>query len=376
MEWGLLALPGFLIWLAVLLLPRKSWSTDETLDADINVDTVNDLSRITVLVPARNEQEYIAGTLDGLVQQGNNLEIILIDDQSDDRTTEIARSKNLPGLQIVHGQPLPAGWSGKLWALEQGRLLAKKPLLLLLDADIYLKPGTLNELVRKMDRDQLDLVSLMAQLKMDYFWEKLLIPAFVFFFKLLYPFRLSNSSQSPVAAAAGGCILVRSEMLVKISAFSSLRDCLIDDCSLARKIKNAGGKTWLGLTHSAVSRRSYHRLEDIWSMVNRNAFTQLQHSWLLLFLCTLIMLAAFVIPVMAIFTGATVSVITGIATLFILCACYFPTLKYYSIGPFWSFLLPVTGLLYLLMTWSSAWQFLSGKGAQWKNRNYSIVAQK
>ena len=375
MEWGLLALPGFLIWLAVLFLPWKPWSTDESLDAN-NTDTAADLSQITVLIPARNEQEVISGTLDGLVQQGNGPEIILIDDQSNDKTVEIAQSKNLPGLRIVHGQPLETGWSGKLWALEQGRLLATTPLLLLLDADIYLKPNTLNALVVKMERDQLDLVSLMAQLKMECFWEKLLIPAFIFFFKLLYPFRLSNSKQTPIAAAAGGCILVKAEILETISAFRSLQDCLIDDCSLARKIKNAGGSIWLGLTHSAISLRPYHRLEDIWSMVERNAFTQLRHSWLLLFLCTLLMVAAFVFPVLAIFTGNAVAIITGIAALGFLFTCYLPTLRYYSINPLLGLCLPVTGILYLLMTWSSAWQYLTGKGARWKDRNYSMVAQK
>ena len=375
MEWGLLALPGFLIWLVVLLLPWKPWCTDESLDATTN-DTSPDLSQITVLIPARNEQEVIAETLDGLAQQGDGLEIILIDDQSNDNTAEIARSKNLPGLQIILGQPLRSGWSGKLWALEQGRLLAKTPLLLLLDADIYLNPNTLNALVQKMEREQLDLVSLMAQLKMECFWEKLLIPAFIFFFKLLYPFRLSNSKQTPIAAAAGGCILVKAKMLEKINAFSSLQDCLIDDCSLARKIKNTGGRIWLGLTHSAISLRTYHKLEDIWLMVNRNAFTQLQYSWLLLLLCTLIMFAAFMFPIMAIFTGNTISIITGITALGLLFTCYLPTLKYYSINPLWGCSLPVTGIFYLLMTWSSAWQHLTGKGARWKDRSYSAIAQK
>lgn len=377
MEWGLLALPGFLIWLGVLLLPWKPRSTDETLDAGIHTThSTNALSRITVLIPARNEEDCLSGTLDGLAQQGSGLAIIVIDDQSDDRTSSIARSKNLPGLQVIQGRPLPAGWSGKLWALEQGRLLAKTPLLLLLDADIHLKPGTLDELVLKMEQEQLDLVSLMAHLRMDSFWEKMLIPAFVFFFKLLYPFSLVNSKQSRVAAAAGGCILVKAETLEKISAFSSLQHCLIDDCSLAGKIKKAGGNIWLGLTHSAVSQRPYRRLGEIWSMIERNAFTQLQHSWLLLCLCTLLMIAAFVLPVAAIFTGNTVSIFTGIAALGLLFTCYLPVLKYYSINPLWGCWLPVTGVLYLLMTWSSAWQHLTGKGARWKDRSYSALAQK
>ena len=375
MELGLLPLSGFLIWFVVLLLPWKPWRTDESFDAN-NIETEPDLSQITVLIPARNEQDTISGILDGIVQQGNNIKIILIDDQSNDQTAEIARAKNLPGLRIVRGQPPPCGWNGKLWALEQGRLLAETPYLLLLDADIYLKPNTLNALFLKMEREQLDLVSLMAQLRMESFWEKLLIPAFIFFFKLLYPFRLSNSSQSRIAAAAGGCILVKAEMLDKIGAFNSLQHCLIDDCSLARKIKNAGGRIWLGLTHSAVSLRPYPGLIDIWLMVERNAFTQLRHSCILLFLCTLLMVAAFVIPVVSILIGNPVSVITGLATLVFLIICYLPTLKYYSINPLLGFCLPVAGILFLLMTWTSAYRHLGGNGARWKDRSYSMIAQK
>jgi hopene-associated glycosyltransferase HpnB len=375
MEWDLLALTGFLIWLVVLLLPWKPWDTDESLDAN-DPDTRADLSPITVLIPARNEQDVISDTLDGLTQQGKNLNIILIDDQSNDQTSEIARSKNLPYLQIIHGRSLASGWSGKLWALEQGRLMAKTPLILLLDADIYLKPHILNTLLLKMEREQLDLISLMARLRMESFWEKLLIPAFIFFFKLLYPFSLSNSVQSRVAAAAGGCILVKTDMLEKVNAFNSLKQCLIDDCSLARKIKNAGGRIWLGLTHSAVSLRPYNKLDNIWAMVDRSAFTQLQHSWLLLLLTTLLMIAAFVNPVLAIIYGDSVAVILGLCTLVFLFICYLPVLNFYSINPLWGCFLPVIGTLFLCMTWSSAWQYLTDKGARWKDRSYSMNAQK
>lgn len=367
--WGELpALSGLCIWGIILLLPWRPWSTRETLDADTIPG--NDLSRITALIPARNEADVIVQTLQGLLSQGHGLRIILIDDQSTDQTAAIALNTGIPGLTIVPGQPLPEGWSGKLWALEQGRKEIRTELVLLLDADIRLLPGTLRALMEKLDRNQLDLVSLMAYLNMQGFWGKLLIPAFVFFFKLLYPFRLANAPASRVAAAAGGCILVKKSILDRIGAFTSLRNSLIDDCALARRIKDNGGRTWMGLTHSAVSLRPYHNLKEIWDMVARSAFTQLHYSWVLLVLCTLLMTVAFLLPLVMVLTLAP----AGIATMVLMIFCYLPTLRYYGIHPLWGCLLPVTGILYLGMTWSSACRHLYQKGPTWKGRSYNINA--
>jgi hopene-associated glycosyltransferase HpnB len=369
--WGdLPALSGLCIWGIILLLPWRPWSTRETLDADADTIPGIDLSRITVLVPARNEADVIEQTLQGLASQGQGLKIILIDDQSTDQTSAIAFKTGTPDLNIVPGQTLPEGWSGKLWALEQGRKEIKTDLVLLLDADIRLLPGTLRALMQKLDRDQLDLVSLMAHLDMQGFWGKLLIPAFVFFFKLLYPFNLSNSPTSRVAAAAGGCILVKKSVLDRISAFTSLRNALIDDCALARRIKDNGGRTWIGLTHSAVSLRPYHDLKGIWDMVARSAFTQLRYSCVLLMLCTLLMAVAFLLPLLTVLALEPV----GIATLVLMVLSYLPTLKYYGIQPLWGCLLPVTGVLYLGMTWSSACRHLYRKGTTWKGRRYNMNA--
>jgi len=369
--WGdLPALSGLCIWGIILLLPWRPWSTRETLDTDADTIPGNDLSRITALIPARNEADVIEQTLQSLTSQGQGLRIILIDDQSTDQTAAIVLNTGIPGLKIVPGQPLPEGWSGKLWALEQGRMEIKTELVLLLDADIRLLPGTLRALLQKLDRDQLDLVSLMAHLDMQGFWEKLLIPAFVFFFKLLYPFRLSNAPASRVAAAAGGCILVKKAILEKINAFTSLRKSLIDDCALARRIKDNGGRTWIGLTHSAISLRPYHNLKEIWDMVARSAFTQLRYSWVLLVLCTLLMTVAFLLPLIQVLTLKP----AGIATLVLMMLCYLPTLRYYGIHPRWGCLLPVTGILYLGMTWASACRHLYRKGSTWKGRNYIINA--
>ena len=372
---SLLALPGLFIWIIILLLPWRPWSTRESLDAETS-GISSDLSRITVLIPARNEAAVISRTLDGLVAQDLNLRIILIDDQSDDQTASIAQQKNHPNLIIINGQSLPEGWSGKLWALEQGRTQVKTDLVLLLDADIELKPGILNTLLNKLDSENLDLVSLMASLRMESFWEKFLMPAFIFFFKLLYPFHLSNSGSPYVAAAAGGCILVKTSSLDKTGAFTSLRHNLIDDCALARKIKDSGGKIWLGLTHSVVSLRPYDSLGVIWDMVARCAFTQLRYSWLMLILCTLLMMVTFVFPLLAVLSMEFWTIFWGVLSLLIMYLCYFPTLNYYRINPLWGVGMPIIGIFYMLMTWTSAWRHLFKSGGRWKNRSYSMTAQK
>ena len=201
---------SLVLWLVILLLPWRPWSVKEILDAepsDFTEKQQGNSNDITVLIPARNESEVIKETLSSLTDQTPDLEIILIDDQSTDNTIELARSLSLQNLQIINGTDLPEGWSGKLWALEQGYREVNTALILLLDADIILKPGTVQALINRLEMDELDLISLMARLRMKNFWEKLLMPAFIYFFKLLYPFRLSNNGHPRIAAAAGGCIL-------------------------------------------------------------------------------------------------------------------------------------------------------------------------
>ncbi|MEE8234145.1 MAG: glycosyltransferase [Gammaproteobacteria bacterium] len=376
MECSLLALPGLIIWSLVLCLPWRPRSTRESLDAEINETHNLNLSQITVLIPARNEAEVIGKTLASLKTQDESLKIILINDQSNDDTSNIALRAELKSLNIISGEPLPDGWSGKLWALEQGRKKVDTEYILLLDADISLAPGTLASLLQKLKSERLDLVSLMAFLRMSSFWEILLLPAFIYFFKLLYPFHLSNASSNKifskyVAAAAGGCILIRRNALEQIDGFNSLKDSLIDDCSLARKIKTDGGRIWIGLTHSAVSHRQYDTLQTIWNMVARTAYTQLHYSPLLLAVCTLMMLAVFVLPLISIFLpGLTVKVI-ALLTLLIMIVTYLPTLKFYGRHPVWGFALPFIGIIYLLMTWTSALRHMSGSGSSWKQRQYS-----
>jgi hopene-associated glycosyltransferase HpnB len=361
-----IAVPGLLIWFGVLLAPWRPWSTRERLEPGTPREA--DLSDITVLIPARDEAAVIGITLAGVCAQGRGLRAVVIDDQSSDATASIARS--FPNTEVVCGQPLPSGWAGKLWALEQGRQHVRTRMTLLLDADIELKPGLLAALLQLKQDKGAQFVSLMADLRRTSVWDKLLLPAFVYFFKLLYPFSLSNSPRIPfVAAAAGGCVLVDSAVLDQAGAFASLRGALIDDCSLARKVKQTGARTWIGLSRGVVSLRPYGSLRSVHDMVARSAFTQLRYSALILLAVTATMIAAFWLPVLACFVpGAGVY---GLAALAALLLSYIPTLRYYSLSPLWALAMPLTGTLYLAMTWSSALRHWRGTGSNWKGRSYA-----
>lgn len=371
MEFSFLAfLPGLFIWLSILLLPWRPWSTRESLDSDERL-TSHDLSDITVLIPARNEALNITNTLSALSAQGDNLNVILVDDQSTDNTIELAESVNFEKLTIVSGSELASGWSGKLWALEQGRQHVTTPYLVLLDADIVLEKNLIPVVLEKVKKEQLKMLSLMAFLKMQSFWEKLLMPAFIFFFKLLYPFHLSNKPNSWIAAAAGGFIFIETKVLNELGGFSCIKDALIDDCSLAKQVKNNNHKTWTGMTHSAVSIRSYDTLSSIWQMVARTAYTQLFYSPLLLLVCTLLMVAAFALPVLALLHSEPSILTIGLVILALQIVCYLPTLRYYSMNSLYTLALPFIGVLYLVMTWSSAYRYYFAKGATWKGRYYN-----
>jgi len=366
----LFAITGAAIWLTILLLPWRPWSTREVLDAS-SPSAEEDLSDITVLIPARNEAETIKATLPALTAQGRGLNIILIDDKSSDGTGQVARKAMDENLLIIKGESLPSGWTGKLWALEQGRGHIKTPFTLLLDADIEPLPGIIGELKRAMQERDVQLISLMAELRMETFWERLLMPAFIYFFKLLYPFRLSNTGTSRVAAAAGGCILLETRLLHEIGGFDSLRGELIDDCALARRIKTLGDKTWIGLTHSVRSIRPYEKLRTIWEMVARTAFTQLHYSGLVLALCTAVMVLSFVVPVLGLFLPSGMAKFFSALGLAIMILCYLPTLKFYGLPGRWALALPLIGILYLAMTWTSAMRYWLGGGSHWKGRAYS-----
>ncbi|MFQ5937463.1 MAG: glycosyltransferase [Acidiferrobacterales bacterium] len=372
MGWIYLALPAALIWLAILLLPWGPARVREVLDAHADAPPDTELSDVTVLIPARNEAASIATTLQALNGQGHGLKIVLVDDESTDATIEVARRTARHELRVITGRPLPTGWAGKLWALEQGRAQLDRPLTLLLDADIKLGAGMLVALRNKLQRDGYQFVSVMAALRMRNFWEKLLLPAFVFFFRLLYPFRLSNNPRHPhVAAAAGGCVLLETRLITDIGGFEALRGALIDDCTLARRVKAVGAKTWIGLTHSARSVRAYEGFSAIWDMVARSAFTQLHYSAAALFACTLILIVAYWLPVAGLLFPSVWAQYIAALALAAMITSYLPTLRFYGLAGTWALAMPVIGTLYLAVTWSSALRYWRGQRSHWKGRIYT-----
>ena len=368
--WLLATVPGAVLWLIILLLPWRPWSTRERLESGPSSQPT-DLSDITVLIPARNEAEGIGRTLAALERQGSGLEIVVIDDQSEDNTAGAARAAGPVGMRVIEGKALPDGWTGKLWALEQGLAEVDTRYTLLLDADIEVLDGIVDRMLELLRARKMKMVSLMATLSMVGLWEKLLMPSFIYFFKLLYPFHLANSSSSRVAAAAGGTVLIETFVLREIGGFAALKDELIDDCALAAKVKAAGHGTWVGLSHSVVSHRRYPTLRSIWNMVARTAYTQLQYSPVLLLGCVLALLWTFVLPLAGLFapdpTARAAAIIAGVTA----AVTYLPTLVYYRRSPAWALLLPIVGALYLAMTVDSAYRFSRGIRSEWRGRVYA-----
>lgn len=368
------ALAALLIWIIVLLLPWRPWSVRERLEADpARSDDV--LDDVTVLIPARNEAGVISATLESLARQGTGLDILVVDDQSNDGTADIAKRSAVAGVRVMNGAGLPEGWTGKVWAQAQARAHIERPLVLLLDADIVLSPGLIGTLRSELRARRVGLASLMAELAMHGFWERLLLPAFVYFFKLIYPFRVSNSPSRRVAAAAGGCILLELRVLDAIGGFDSLKDAIIDDCALARRVKGAGFRTWIGLTRSATSHRRYcgrAGLGDIWKMVTRTAFTQLRYSWSLLALCTLLMMVALVGPAVLAFSSDPPTRMVATGAWLAMWIAYLPTLRFYGLTVWWGIAMPAIGVLFLAMTWDSARRYLNGERSAWRGRRYAV----
>lgn len=362
---------AMLLWAVILLLPWRPWDTRERLVAQVGAaDGAADLSDVVALIPARNEAERIADTLTSLRAQGRELRIVVVDDESEDNTSALVEAFEGAEVTLVRGRPLPQGWTGKVWAQAQGEPLLARPLVLLLDADIRLSPGMLVALRERLRQQNLGLVSVMAELPMKNTWERVLIPAFVFFFKLLYPFRLVNAPKSPIAAAAGGCVLIKTGALKDIGGFAALKDALIDDCTLARTVKRHGHGIWIGLTRSAVSTRRYRRISDIWNMVARTAFTQLDYSLPMLGLCTVVMAVAFVAPATGLFTGDVGPISFSALAMIFMALSFLPTLKFYRLSPGLSLTLPIAGVLFLAMTWTSAIRYFAGERSRWHGRAY------
>jgi len=375
-----LAAAALVAWLVVLLAPWQPHRTRERLEADASAP--HDLGDVSVLIPARDEAAVIARTLAALQKQGDGLEVIVVDDQSSDDTAAIcARAAAAGGavtVRVLAGAALPDGWAGKLWALEQGLTLVARRYTLLHDADIELAPGTVPALRRLAAQRGVALASVMAELHCEAFAERLLAPAFVFFFKLLYPFALANDPRRRTAAAAGGCMLVRTDDLRALGGFGAVRGALIDDCALAAALKRAGGATWLGMSHSVRSLRAYG-LRDFWRMVSRSAFTQLRYSPLLLGAATVAMSVTLLGPPLVLGAAllapdapARCVAAPGAALAWLaMGAAYWPVVRFYGLRAAWALSLPAAGALFLAMTWGSALGYWRGTRATWKNRSYA-----
>ncbi len=365
-----ISLVATLLWVVLLILPWCPWCTEPFLDV-FERSSTDSLKDVTVLIPARNESRLIQRTLSALQSQSVSLNVILVDDQSTDDTTRRAQEIDEMNLKVIAGCRKPEGWSGKLWALEQGRQSINTKYTLLMDADIKLSPGIIAAALMKMEHQNINFLSLMAAPHMGGFWEKLLMPAFVYFFKLIYPFRLSNSQHPWVAAAAGGFILLETKIMSELGGFDAIRDALIDDCTLARRVKNMNYTTWIGLSHSLQSMRAYNTLTDIWNMVARTAYTQLHYSITLLVICTVIMIIAFQVPLVGLVWGNKLVLTLSIVTVVIMMITYRSVLSFYDRSPGWALTMPLISLLFLAMTWTSAIRYWRGERAQWRGRAYS-----
>lgn len=380
---------SLVIWLFLLIFWGNFWRADQFLTQGM---TLNSYPIVCAIIPARNEAEILPQSLPSLLQQDypGQFSIILIDDQSGDRTGEIAQAlaekkDKQEQLTVITGQPLPPGWSGKLWAMEQGIQASyqQKKLpdyFLFTDADIQHHPQNLRELVTKAEQEHLALTSLMVLLRCQSFWEKLLIPAFVFFFQKLYPFPWVNNPQRTRAAAAGGCILVKREALEKIGGIQSLREALIDDCTLAQKVKALKLGTeptaiWLGLTRQTISLRPYKSLDSIWTMVARTAYSQLNFNPFLLVGTLLGMTLVYLMAPLGLIAGLIFGnlplILLALLTWLTMAIAYYPTLKLYQLSFFWALSLPLIASLYNLMTWDSAVRYWQGQGGAWKGRTYA-----
>jgi hopene-associated glycosyltransferase HpnB len=363
----LLATAALALWAGVLLAPWAAWLYRERLEADPQTASVTGV--FTVLIPARNEAAVIGQTLAALHANAPNARVIVIDDQSSDATADAARASGLPNITVIAGSTPPPGWTGKLWALQQGLERVTTPRILLLDADIRLAPGVVSALSRKADAGYA-LVSVCAEPCWNGTAARWLAPAFVFFFKLLYPFALANRQGTHTAAAAGGVVWLDREAVLAAGGFAAWRDAIIDDCALAAHMKRAGHRCWIGVTHGATSLR-HAGFGDIAHMVARTAFVQLRESVWLTLVASALLILAFWIPVLALAFGPGDRVrALGVLAYLALLAAYLPTLLYYRRNPLAAPLLPLAATFFLAATWYSAGRALAGTRSAWKGRRY------
>jgi hopene-associated glycosyltransferase HpnB len=372
-------------WVYLILFHGGFWLARERDDASApRLPPDGEWPGVAAVIPARDEAAMLPKSLAALLAQDYpKLAVILVDDESGDGTGDVARSvaaRSEREVRMVAGKPVPAGWTGKVWAMHQGiaqaQAMARAPdYLLLTDADIAYEPGALKRLVARAQTGKLVLTSVMAKLNCESVAERMLIPAFVFFFQMLYPFAWVNRRNAKTAAAAGGCMLVERRALEKAGGVEKIRDALIDDCALAKLMKPEG-PIWLGLSEHVRSVRPYPHVADIRRMVARSAYAQLRYSPALL-AGTLAGMALlyFAPPFLAIFAGYPANVV-GAGAWALMMLAFVPTLRFYRLVMFWVFALPFIVLAYLAFTLDSAWRYRQGEGGRWKGRNQAPAAKR
>ena len=391
------------IWLYLAVARGMFWRLREFDDDTARHASPSSWPPVAAVIPARNEAATIAQVLASLLKQdyAGEFSVVLVDDHSEDATAQIARqaAHELNAESRVHictAPTLPSGWTGKLWALNSGTAIfgcapttsispgqpntgrttsnnltqiSTPTYYWFTDADIVHAPDTLRRLVARAESDRLDLASLMVQLQAKTLPERTLIPAFLFFFLKLYPPRWIADPKARAAGAAGGCILLRSAALQRIGGFTAIRNEVIDDCALARAVKRADGKIWMGLTRASVSLRAYATFREIRDLIARTAFTQLHYSPLLLLGTLLAMILTYLAPIALVFAHEPVPQILGACVWLLMSLLYLPTIRFYRLPPAWAATLPLTALFYVYATCLSAARYYLGRGAQWKGRS-------
>jgi hopene-associated glycosyltransferase HpnB len=374
----ILSVLSLAIWIALTFFRGAFWQV-QRFNADLEaLDAPNSLPKVLVVVPARNEAETISQVVQSILKQKyrGEFRLVVVDDHSEDQTAQIAKEaaeavEGASRLEMVSAAELPSGWTGKLWAMQQGvenGTTFRADYLWFTDADILHSAETLERLVARAEREKLNLASLMVLLQAKSFAERLLIPAFLYFFLKLYPPKWIADAESSTAGAAGGCILLRQTALERIGGLAAIRGEVIDDCALARAVKRSGGSIWMGLTRKSVSLRSYSTFSEIRDLIARTAFTQLKYSSLLLIGTLVGMLLTYIVPVVFAFNTHAILWRIGLAAWALMTISYLPTVRFYGLSPLWAPTLPLAAAFYSYATWVSAFRFWLGKGGQWKGR--------
>jgi hopene-associated glycosyltransferase HpnB len=368
----ILTLLALVIWCGLILFHGRYWQSGPILPPVAEGLT---LPPVDIVVPARDEAPSIAAAIGSLTRQAlPAVRVILVDDGSTDGTAALAAAAAAGAphpLTIVPGAPKPPGWSGKLWAVSQGLAVTTADLVLLTDADITHEPDHLARLVARAEAEDLDLVSEMVLLHCESLAERALVPAFVYFFQLLYPFAQVADPRRRMAGAAGGTVLVRRRALDRIGGIAAVRGALIDDVALGRAVKHSGGRIWLGHTNRARSIRLYPEFRDIWAMIARTAYVQLGFSPVKLAGTVLGMLLVWLLPPAAAIFGHGLARWFGLAAWVLMAGSFLPSMRRYRLSPVWSLFLPLIALFYMAATVGSALNHMRGRSVMWKNRVYA-----